>query len=336
METDTKTTTKTIDLAAMARGELEEFTMKISLENEELAAKVRHYEEIIRISNSKKYKGSSEKTHPEQLTLGVFNEAELIAEEGTAEEPTADHVAPRKRKKVKGKRTAWVDTLPTETIEYKLTPEEQTCPVCHGPLHEMTKDVRCEIGIIPAQAKVTKHVVQVYSCRNCEKNADAVPIIKAPSPPALIKGSIASAAAVAYIIHGKYVMANPLYRQEADFKKLGINLSRQTMSNWLIRVSQDYLSLLYDLLHESLTSREICHIDETVIEVIKEPGRTAQQGSYMWLYRTGETDEEPIVLFNYQQSRSGDCPKAFMKGFSGYYHTDNTDTRKMPTTDWGH
>jgi transposase len=186
----------------------------------------------------------------------------------------------------------------------------------------MTKDVRCEIGIIPAQAKVTKHVVQIYSCRNCEKNADAVPIIKAPSPPALIKGSIASASAVAYIIHGKYVMANPLYLQEADFKKLGINLSRQTMSNWLIRVSQDYLSLLYDLLHESLTSREICHIDETVIEVIKEPGRTAQQGSYMWLYRTGETDERPIVLFDYQQSRAGDCPKAFMKGFSGYYHTD--------------
>lgn len=322
MGTDTGTDTKTIDLAAMGRGELEDFAMRLSLEKEELAAKVRHYEEIIRIANSKKYKGSSEKTHPGQLSLGIFNEAELIADEGVPEEPAADQIAPRKRTKTKGKRTAWVDTLPAETIEYKLTPEEQACPVCGGPLHEMTKEVRCEIGIIPAQAKVTKHAVQVYACRNCEKNAVAVPIVKASSPPALIKGSAASASAVAYIIHGKYVMANPLYRQEADLKKLGMSLSRQTMSNWLIRVSQDYLRPLYDLLHESLVKREICHFDETSLEVIKEPSRTAQQESYMWLYRTGEADKKPIVLFDYQQSRSGDCPKAFMEGFSGFYHAD--------------
>ena len=322
MGTDTKTDTKTIDLAAMGRGELEDFAMKLSLEKEELAAKVRHYEEIIRIANSKKYKGSSEKTHPGQLNLGIFNEAELIAEEGVTEEPATDHIVPRKRVKVKGKRTAWVDTLPTETIEYKLTPEEQACPACGGPLHEMTKEVRCEIGIIPAQAKVTKHVSHIYACRNCEKNAETVPIIKAPTPPALIKGSAASASAAAYIINGKYVMATPLYRMENNLKKLGINLSRQTMSNWLIRVSQDYFSPLYGLLHELLIMRDICHIDETSLEVIKEPGRTAQQESYMWMYRTGETDENPIILFNYQQSRAGDCPKTFMEGFSGYYHTD--------------
>ena len=313
---------KTIDLSSMSRRELEEYATQKSMESEELAAKIRHYEEIIRIANSKKFKGSSEKTHPDQLNLGVFNEAELIAEEGLPKEPSAEQIAPRKRTKVKGKRTAWADTLPTETIDYTLTPEKQVCPVCHEPLHGMSKDIRCEIEIIPAQAKVTRHVTHIYSCRNCEKNAEAVPIIKALSPPALISGSAASASAVAYIINSKYVMANPLYRMEQDFKKLGVNLSRQTMSNWLIRVSQDYLRPLYDLLHESLVSRDICHIDETTVEVIKEPGRSANQESYMWLYRTGETDEKSIVLFDYQPGRSGDYPKAFMQGFSGYYHTD--------------
>ena len=322
MGTDAKAEVKTIDLSAMSRKELEDFATQKSMESEELAAKIRHYEEIIRIANSKKYRGSSEKTHADQLNLGLFNEAELIIEEGVPEEPSANQIAPRKRTKVKGKRTAWVDTLPTETIDYTLTPEEQICPVCSEPLHGMTKDIRVEIGIIPAQAKVTKHVTHIYACRNCERNAETVPIIKAISPPALISGSTASASAVAYIIGSKYVMANPLYRLEQDFKKLGVGLSRQTMSNWLIRVSQDYLRPLYDLFHESLISREVCHIDETTVEVIKEPGRRANQESYMWLYRTGETDKEPIVLFDYQPGRSGDYPKAFMDGFSGYYHTD--------------
>ena len=323
MESSTQEKTQTIDLSAMNRKELEDFAMQKSIESEALAAKVKHYEEIIRIANSRKYGGTSEKTHPDQLDLGVFNEAELIAEESETEEPKPEQVAPRKRTKVKGKRMAWIDTLPTKEIDYRLTPEEMVCPACYGPLHEMSKEVRCEIEIIPAQAKLTKHVAHIYSCRNCEKNAETVPIVKAKMPPALIKGSVASASAAAYIIHGKYVMANPLYRQEQDMKKLGINLSRQTMSNWLLQISKDYLKPLYGLLKASLVLRDICHIDESVIEVIKEEGRKAQQDSFMWLYRTGEADEEgAVVLFDYQQSRSGDHPKTFMKGFSGYFHTD--------------
>ena len=322
MEKDTKTKTKTVDLASMSREELENYAMEKSLESEALAAKVRHYEEIIRIANSRKYKGSSEKTHPGQIDLGLFNEAELIAEEGQAEESAIKQIAPRKRTKAKGKKTAWIDTLPAEVIDYTLTEEEQACPACGGPLHDMSKDVHCEIGIIPAQAKVTKHVTHIYACRNCEKNAESVPIIKAAAPPALIKGSSASASAVAFIIHGKYVMASPLYRLEHDLKRLGISLSRQTMSNWLIRVSQDYLRPLYDFLHELLTARDIAQMDETTLEVIKEAGRAACQTSYMWLYRTGEFDEEPIILFDYEQSRSGNCATAFMEGFSGYFICD--------------
>ena len=340
MEKLALTKTQTIDFSAMNREELENFAMQKSMESEALAAKVKHYEEIIRIANSRKYGGTSEKTHPDQLDLGVFNEAELIAEEGETEEPTAEQIAPRRRTKVKGKRTAWVDTLPTEEIDYRLTPEEMVCPACNGPLHEMSKEVHCEIEIIPAQAKLTKHVAHIYSCRNCEKNAETVPVIKAKMPSALIKGSAASASAVAHIIHGKYVMANPLYRQEQDLRKLGVNLSRQTMSNWLLRISNDYLKPLYGLLKESLVSRDICHIDESVIEVIMEEGRKAQQDSFMWLYRTGEADDKAVVLFDYRQGRSGDHPKAFLEGFSGYFHTDgysgyskmidNKDTKPPP------
>jgi transposase len=323
METNNKGKIKTIDLSVMSREELEKFAMEESMKKESLEVRLKHLEERMRIINSKKYKGSSEKTHADQLDLGLFNEPEQIQEEGETGEPTQDEIAPRKRTKTKGKKTAWVDTLPTEVIDYTLSPEEQVCPECGGPLHDMSKDIRCEIEIIPAKAMVTKHVGHIYSCRNCDKNAEAVPIIKAESPPALIKGSSASASAVAHIIHGKYVLANPLYRQETDLKKLVINLSRQTMSNWLIRVSQDYLKPLYDLMQEGLVLRDICHIDETPVQVIKEEGRTAQQESFMWVYRTAEEDDcGSIVLFDYQQGRGGVHPKAFMEGFKGYILTD--------------
>ena len=323
MKKNSKAETKKVDLSAMSREELEKRVLELSIDNESLSAKVRHLEEIIRIANSRRYGSSSEKTNLDQLDLGLFNEPEAIQEEGETKEPTYEEIAPRKRTKTKGKKTAWIDTLETEVIDYTLTEEEQICKECGGKLHEMSKEVRCEIEIIPAKAMVTRHVANIYSCRNCEKNAEAVPVVKAAMPPALIKGSSASASAVAHIIHGKYVMANPLYRQEKDLKKLGINLSRQTMSNWLIRVSQDYLKPLYDVLHESLVKRDICHIDETPVQVIKEEGRTAQQDSFMWLYRTAETDDDgQIVLFDYQQNRKGENPKSFMDGFRGYIQTD--------------
>jgi hypothetical protein len=165
-------------------------------------------------------------------------------------------------------------------------------------------------------------VVHEYSCRNCEKNGISVPIIKAPAPTPLIKGSIASASLASEILAAKYVLALPLYRQEEELKRLGINIPRQNLANWVIKVSKDYLSKLYGILHDELMLRDICHIDETTVEVLHEPGRDAEQKSYMWIYGTGKHDSKRIVLFDYQQGRSGEHPKTFMVGFKGFMHTD--------------
>jgi hypothetical protein len=114
----------------------------------------------------------------------------------------------------------------------------------------------------------------------------------------------------------------PLYRQEQEFLMNGILLSRQTMANWLIRSSEDWLSPMYEQLCLELLREEVLHADETTLQVLKEPGRSSRSESYMWLYRTSGCASRPIALYEYQPTRSSSHPKAFLKEFRGYLHTD--------------
>lgn len=143
-----------------------ERTEKLEMEKEELEAKLKWYEEQFRLSQQRRFGSSSEKTNLDQLSL--FNEAEDTAD-STIEEPTVETIT-YKRKKQHAQREQKLENLPKETIEYRLPTEDQVCSCCSGELHEMSTEVRREIEIIPAQAKVKEHVRYIYSCRHCERN----------------------------------------------------------------------------------------------------------------------------------------------------------------------
>jgi len=212
-----------------------------------------------------------------------------------------------------------------EVVEHDLPPDEQICAECSGQLHVMGRETRRELVIIPATVKIREHVRKVYSCRQCEKDSENVPIVKAPMPNPVIKGSFASGEAAAHIMYQKFVMHAPLYRQEQDWNRQGIMLSRQTMSNWLIRATEDWLEPIYNRLHKLLLARNVLHADETTLQVLQEPGKTSQSKSYMWLYRTSGDTDRPIVLYEYQPGRHAKYPKKFLEGFAGYLHTDGYD-----------
>ena len=253
--------------------------------------------------------------------MSFFNEAESESSAFVISEPDLTEVKIVRKGKQKGHKDKITKSLPTETIEYRLSAEDMACPQCGEILHEMKKEIRKELKVIPAQVMVTEHVHYVYACRNCEKNEITTPIIYAPIPSPAIKNSLASPSMLAHIMTRKYVEAIPLYRQEQQFKRFGINLSRQTLANWVIKASSSWLTPLYEAMHRELLTKDILHADETVLEVLCEPGREASAQSYMWLYRTGREDT-PIVLYEYTQGRSGDYAKKFLKGFKGYIHTD--------------
>jgi hypothetical protein len=141
----------------------------------------------------------------------------------------------------------------------------------------------------------------------------------------VIKGSFASPEAIAHIMTQKFVMGSPLYRQEQELNRNGIQLSRNTMSNWLLKATEDYLEPIYDALRELLLVHDNLHADETTLQVLREPGKSAQSKSYIWLYRTGSDAIHPIVLYDYQPDRRAKRPAAFLEGYQGYLHTDGFD-----------
>ena len=285
----------------------------------ELEALVKYYEELFRLSQSRQFGASSEKGGiPEQL--GLFDEAENTADPNVPE-PEYEQITYTRRKRV-GKRKDDLSVLPVEVVIHEVPEEERNCPECNDTMHVMGHEIRRELKIVPAQAKIVERQREVCSCRNCEKNNDHVPIVKAPMPEPVIKGSLASPSAVAHIMTQKYVMYAPLYRQEKDWERQGVYLSRQTMANWVIRCSADWLKPLYDNMHSKLLAHEVLHADETVVQVLNEPGKEPTTDSYMWLYRTSGDTVRHIILFEYQPSREGIHPNRFLTGFSGYLHAD--------------
>ena len=226
-----------------------------------------------------------------------------------------------KPRKSKGKREKNLSKLQKQVVEYTLSKEEQVCPKCGNPLHEVRPEIHRELEVIPAKIIVKETHRMIYSCRTCEMTDITVPMIMADAPNPVIKRSMASPSLIADIMTKKYVDATPLYRQEQEYKRRGLPINRQNMSNWMIRVSRDWLKPVYQRMREMLVSYDVIHADETELEVLNEPGREATTKSYMWMYRTGN-GHDPIVLFDYQPSRAGDNAKKFLKGFKGYLQTD--------------
>jgi len=315
VENTEKTTTETVTITR------EEYD-KLIAQNSEMQKQINWLMETIKLKNNKIFGSSSEKTNIEESDqLSIFNEAE-IESDLKVREPELEEIKAHYRKK-RSKKDRLPEDLPVEVIEHTLSEDEQVCPNCDEKLHVIGKEtVREELKIIPAKAVIVRHVRFSYACRNCEKTNTEVPVIKAPVPNAVIKGGFASPETVAYIITQKYLMDIPLYRQENDFKRKDILLSRQTMCNWIIKVSQTWLQPIYNKLHERLVSSEAIHADETTLQVLKEPGKKPQSKSYMWLYRTGQYENNQIALYKYERSRSTKHAEEFLKDFSGYLHCD--------------
>jgi transposase len=293
----------------------------------ELTAKVEWLMEQFRLAQRRRFGSSSEKTIDggfEQINL--FNEAEITSDILVPEPELVEiekHFRKRKNMVNADKLPA---NLPIETVEHELPDDEQFCPECEGHLHVMGKEtLRRELKLIPAKAVIVEHVRKVYACRNCEKDECRVPIIKTPVSNPVIKGGFASPEAIAHIASQKYVMAVPLYRQEQEWNRLGIELSRQTMSNWLIKATFQWLEPIYDALAEILCLRNVLHADETSLQVLHEDGKPAKSKSYMWQYRTGGDTNCPIVIYEYQSDRKAEHPKRFLKNFGGYLHADGYD-----------
>ena len=244
-----------------------------------------------------------------------FNESEAVAaEENAQEEP--ESVSRRKPEKKQGKREEDLNGLPVVVVEHSMTDEELEDKFGKDGWKQLPDEVYRRYSFTPAKIEVEEHHVKVYAGKETEE------VIKAPHPQALLRGSLVSPSLEAAVMNAKYVNAVPLYRQEQEFERYGLHISRQNMANWTIQCADRYLAVLYDYLHEKLYGYHVLQADETPVLVNKD-GRPAGAKSYMWVYRTGRMYTEcQIVLYEYQKTRNASHPREFLKDFSGVCVTD--------------
>ena len=251
-------------------------------------------EELIKQFQRKTFSSSSEKISPDQLRL--FNEAEAIELNDVDQKVDGDAVEIKAHRRIKKPRVSIPDDYPREVIEYDLTDEEKICPRDGTTLRHIGSEDHEQLDIVPTQINVICHRRLKYACPCCEQH-----VVTANKPTQPIEKSIAAPGLLAHIAVQKYADALPLYRQATIFKRLGIELDRTNLANWMIRCGE-LVQPLINVLQDRLLEQPVIHMDETTLQVLEEPGKTAESNSYLWLLAS--FTEDPIILFHYHPSRS--------------------------------
>ena len=245
-----------------------------------------------------------------------FNEAEAIYNPELPE-PEELEGNPKRGKKNEGKREQDLSGLETERVDHYLSEKELISIFGKNGWKQLPDALSRRYIFIPAQVKVEEHHIGVYA----SKKNDGV-IVKAKHPKNLLPGSLVSPSLAAAIMNAKYVNATPLARIEKEMERYGLAITRQNMANWMIRLGEEYIAVMYDYLHEMLYDYHVIQADETPC-LVNRDGRPAGTNSYMWVYRSGYLyQDKQIVLYQYQKTRNQTHPREFLKNYKGICVTD--------------
>lgn len=308
-----------IQLLLQQQEQLEAITKELHASNEKMQLLM---EQVI-LGKQNRFGRSSEKMEDTSQicfreidgTIIFFNEAEAICDLNAAEPEDLELKSPKQPKR-KGKKEADLSGLPVRRIDHYLSEEELEAEFGVRGWKQLPDAISRKYHFVPAKVEVEEHHIGVYASKTDEH------MVKADHPKALLHGSLVSPSLGAAIINGKYVNAVPLYRLEQEFQRYGLQITRQNMANWCIRLAEEYLSILYDYLHKELYFYHVIQADETPV-LVNHDGRGAGSKSWMWVYRSGHLyQKRQIVLYEYQQTRNASHPREFLKGYDGICVTD--------------
>lgn len=294
-------------------------------QNEELIRKVSALEEQIAVLTQRMFGRKTEKlsaVDPNQISFDfpqdptlALNEAEKLTEAGLPEEPAEETVIIR-RKKPKGKRA--MDLRYVETVnEPPFTiPEEKLKELFPKGYTRLADESYSKLEHVPERFIHHRYTVCVYAGNHGEG------IIRADRPEQLLQNSLLTPSLFSSIVDSKIVNAIPLNRLAEDYARKGVNLSRQDMAGWMIKITDRYLTYIYRAMTHKLLSTELIHCDETPFTVIQD-GRSAGSKSYMWVYHTSQRyGSPPIYIYQYDPGRSTKVPREFLEEFKGVLLTD--------------
>ena len=291
--------------------------------------KERILEEQVKYLTNKLYGSSSEKRSlPFPGQINLFDEVEVEATPDLEFE--TEDVSFKRKKKAKITNEEKYDGLPTVKKYEDVPEEERFCKECGAPLSPMGEELlRRELEFTPAKVRVVEVYSKTYVCNECKKHGIPTIVRGRDGKPHMIHG-MASSSTVAWIMYQKFVNSIPLYRQERDWQLYGVGINRGTAANWIIKNAEDFFKPMCFFFRDHILSRFQSMADETPIQVLKEEGRTSQQKSYMWVFRTGEFLDKPAIVYIYAPTRSGHVAEEFFKDYDGYVMCDGFSGYNVP------
>ena len=295
-------------------------------ENEVLRQQLAFYKKMVHGQKTEKTEVVMEKT--EQLSL--FDEAETGA---TSAHPEKELVVEKHTRKAKRTHEETFENLPIEEVIH--TADKKICEKCGEEMIVIGKEkVRDELVYVPARVFVRRHFAEVVKCSSCGSDEtrdaqlsdiEACTIRQAFVPAPVIPHSYCSPELLAHIVYEKYCNAVPLERQAKDLAAKGVKIPTATLANWVIYAANVFLKPIYAQMKAELLKGNVIHADETVVQVLHEPGKKAKTDSRMWAYCSGKYEKYRNILFEYQPTRNGDHAKRFLGDFSGYLVCDGFD-----------
>lgn len=248
----------------------------------------------------------------------ILNEAEQLTEDGLPEEPSADKVITTSKKRT-GKKTEDISRLEETTPTKHIIPEAELNRIFPNGYKELPPVESVHIEYQRARYLKHRDIICVYAGKDV--NGDDV-IVKADGEKNLLRNSILTPSLFGSVFEAKYVNAQPINRIAETLAFNDVNISKQVMAGWCIKIAERYLVQVYNEMHKQILKSKLIHCDETSFKVTND-GREGNPKSYMWVYHTDrQYGSPPIYLYEYQPTRKTENPREFLKDYSGILLTD--------------
>jgi transposase len=203
-----------------------------------------------------------------------------------------------------------------EIVIHDLPEDEKVDPITGEVLEFIGEDVREQLKYVPGYYKVLEIHIKKYALPNKAK----VGIIAPQLPEEAIKGCRAHVSLLTHILVSKFADHLPLYRIEEQFKRTGLNISRQTLSSWVLKLG-DALMPLGDALRDQILAQNRIFTDDSPIKFQIKGKKKIQEGR-IWTYCGGDGPDPPLVWFEFTKDRSHSHTIERMKNFQGVFHAD--------------
>jgi transposase len=300
---------------------LQQLVVRLQKEISLVTSRATVLEEELRLLRHKIFGRRSERLSQEELKHGsLFDEAEYTPEAAPPRERPESTIEVAAHRRAKPGRKPLPADLLHEEVVHDIPEEEKRCSCCGAPLVRIGEETSEKLDIVPAQMKVVRHIRPEYARKEYEGSESVHPVKIAPVPAQIVEKGIVTPGLLAFILVSKFCDAIPFYRQEKQFARIGVELSRVDFCHWAAAAALKCDPLI-EIFLEQIRAGPVVQMDETRVQVMKELGRADTTQSFMWVIRGG-LPAKPVILFRYHPSRSAAIPLQYLSQYEGYLQTD--------------